>query len=257
VLQGAQGMTTDAAGNLYVIDGYTNIGYKFSPTGTQMLTFSYLGSGIGAGICVDPNNGNIIVPADNNTANSLGMYGAGYVLIFSSTGSLVNIIGQSISYPWTCAVLNNSMIVVDSANEPGAIYFLNPTTGASTSFGDAALGQSFETLGMAVANDGRIFVAALNLGIYVFTSTGQYIDVLSSPQEDIYCYGMAFTTAGGGTLYVADVFNQRVVTFNVGSSGTGPARGGGSSGSSHTVSSLATNAVITVAALLFTLFVSV
>ena len=84
---------------------------------------------------------------------------------------------------------------------------------------------------MAVANDGRIFVAALNLGIYVFSATGQYIDVISSPQEDIYAYSMAYTTASGGLLYVADLFNDRVVTFKVGTSSGGP-----SSDSSRTVS---------------------
>ena len=244
-----EGMAVDGSGNLYVIDGGTNIGYKFTSSGNLVFNFTYPNSGIGAGICVDGNNGNIYVPADNIASGAAA--GTGYVLIFNSNGQFVNLTGQAISYPWTCAVLSNGMVVVDSANEPGTIFFLNPTTGATTSFQDLALGNSFETLGMAVSNDGRIFVAALNLGIYVFSSTGQYIDVISSPQEDIYSYSMAYTSSGGGLLYVADAFNQRVVTFKVGTSGPG-----GSSDAAHTVSSLATTAALTVAALVFTLFIS-
>ena len=51
-------MTTDNSGNLYVIDGATNIGYKFNSAGQQLFTFTYPGAGIGAGVCVDPNNQN-------------------------------------------------------------------------------------------------------------------------------------------------------------------------------------------------------
>jgi len=203
----------------------------------------------------------IVVPAQVD-----GPVGSGSVFIYAANGTLINIIGQAISYPWTCAVTSSGLIVVDSSSQPGVIYLFNATTGSYTSFTYAALGTDFEALGMAVADDGRIFVASVNLGIYVFSSTGQYLDVISSPQEDIYAYSMAYTTSGGGLLYVADLFNQRVVTFKVGgvaslssssSSSTGSSMSSSSGGSlgpasssSRTVGGLAAPALLTVAALI-------
>ena len=173
------------------------------------------------------------------------------MLVFSNTGTLLNIIGQAISYPWTCYVLSNGNVIVNSANIPGNIYTINPSTGNYTYFSaPASLQSNFEPLGMAVTPDGRIFIASVNLGIYIFTTSGQYIDVISAPQEDIYSYSLAYTTSGGGLLYSVDLFNERIITFPVGTSGPG------SSDSSRTVSGLATTAAITIAALLFTLIVS-
>jgi len=128
--------------------------------------------------------------------------------------------------------------------------FLNPTTGNTTAIYDTALGQSFETLGLAISPDGRIFVAALNLGIYVFSSTGVYLGIVSAPSEDIYAWSMAYTTASNGLLYVVDQFNNRIVTFPVGYQGS-------PSDAFRTVNSHTSTAVLAIAAILLTLLITV
>jgi len=171
------------------------------------------------------------------------------VLVFSSTGTLLNTFGQNISYPWACTITSSSQIVVNGANIPSSINFINPTSGAVTQVLDSTLAGGTELLGMAQSPDGRIFVGALNLGIYVFSSTGVYQGIISSPSVDIYSYSMAFTSASNGLLYVCDIFNDRIVTFAVGNSGI---PGSNSAVSAHSVSS----AVFALAAIVFTLFIT-
>jgi len=160
------------------------------------------------------------------------------VLIWSNSGTVLNVIGQGISYPFGLAITSSSVIVVGSANEPGAIVLLNATTGATSSFGDPILGNDYEPLGMTISPDGRVFVASVNLGIYVFNlSTGAVLGTISAPAEDIASYGLAYTTSGNGLLYAVDVFNDRIVTFPVGcGGGCGSGPGTPSSGSFRTIS---------------------
>ena len=175
-------------------------------------------------------------------------------MVFSTNGTLINVILQSVAYPWQCAVTSASLLVVDSANVPGDIVFYNPATGSMTSVVESIISSGYgsETLGMAISPDGRIFVAALSLGIYVFSSAGAYQGLISSPAEDIYSYSMAYTTANNGQLYVVDLFNNRIVTFPVGYNGS-PSK----SGSSRTVTGQASSALIATAAIILALLVFV
>ena len=237
----------DGSGNVYVIDEALNVGYQFSSSGALLANYSYPNTYIGAGICVDPNNGNVAIPADNATSTTAG---AGFVLYYNNAGTLLNIFGQSISYPWACTILNNSQIIVDGSSGTGTVYTITPSTGAVTQFTDSN-NNNIELYGLAATNDGRVFVAGLDLGIYVYNQNGAYLGTISAPSEDIYAYNMYYTSSGGGLLYVADLFGHRIVTFTVGTSGPN-----GSSAAPHTVSSLTATAVLTVAALLFTLLIS-
>jgi hypothetical protein len=213
LLKYPQALATDASGNLYVIDGLTNVVYKFSSSGSLLLNFSMPypepQAEIGQGICIDPNNGNIVVPADNDTASA----GTGYVLVFSPSGTLLNVVGQSIVYPFSCAVTSSSTVIVVGSNEPATINFINPTSGSMTTVTDTNLASGTELYGMAISPDGRIFVGALNFAIYVLNSAGSYLGTVSAPAEDIYTYSLAYTSTNNGTLYCVDIFNDRIVTF--------------------------------------------
>ena len=182
----------------------------------------------------------IVLTADNVTAP---VRGTGVVLVYSPTGQLLNVFGQSIAFPFGVAVTPSSTIVVVGANEPASINFINPSTGAVTTLLDTNLFNGTQLMAVASAPDGRLFIGAINDGIYTYSSTGQYLGIISAPSEFIYTDGMAYTTSNGGMLYVADASNDRIVTFVVGT--TGPS----SSGADRTVASQLSTAVLALASI--------
>jgi hypothetical protein len=153
----------------------------------------------------------VVVTAGNSSGNSEA---DSYLMIFASNGNFLGTFANYIQFAFSCVVTSSSLIIVDEGQDPGSIYTLNPNNGYNqTSFTDASLGYAFECLGMAVSPDGRIYIADAGLGIYVFTSNGTYIDVISAPAEDILSFSMAYSPLNGGRILVVDESNNRIVSF--------------------------------------------
>lgn len=161
------GISTDQAGDIYLVDATNQQVDKFSPSGAGLGGWTIAAPASQGGLAVSPLNGNIYV----------GLFGG--VAEYTPTGALVKVVDNP-SPPTTCTTGTSygSPIAIDPA---GYVYLgyedcikkysaeLEPLL----EFGGA---ERFTSLGgIAVTPSGRIYVSDLGNRVQEFDSSGTYL----------------------------------------------------------------------------------
>ncbi len=219
------GVTIDASGNMYVVDGTPRI-QKFNASGE--LTLSFGAQGIGDGefnnprdVAVD-DSGNIYV-ADSGNGRIQKFNSAGtYVAKWAPEKSAEEKAEGKFSLPQNAAFdASGNIYVVDYGNN--RIQKFNSAGTYLSSFGGYGdgNGQFSEPYDIAIDASGNIYVAdSGNNRIQKFDASGNYLlqfgTTGSGDGQFSSFYGISLDTSGN--VYVADYGNNRIQKFN--SSGT-------------------------------------
>ncbi|HTM58436.1 MAG TPA: 6-bladed beta-propeller [Candidatus Udaeobacter sp.] len=228
--------TTDAVGNVYVVDTNNSRVQEFNRLGNLIAQWGSFGSAPGqfnqpAGIAVDPSGNVFVSDAGNNRIQKFTAGGAYWVLQWGSGGAGN---GQFSVPVGVAADRSGNIYVVDQANN--RVQKFDGVGNFITKWGAAGTGTGQFSAPFDIAADaaGHVFVAdQLNNRIQKFSNTGAYISQWGTAGSG----NGQFTTPTGvavdavGNVYVTDYGNNRMQKFDV--SGTyigqwgGPGSGDG------------------------------
>jgi phospholipase C len=216
VLRHPDGVAVDSAGDIWVADtGHDQI-VEFSPSGRELQSFGSEGSGNGQldhpqGLAFD-SAGNIwVADQDNNRIEE-----------FSATGSYLSQI--AVATPDGIAIDQTGNLWVSSPSyaDGNAVYEFTPAGTNLEYYGStqASYGAFSNTAGIAIGPAGRIYVVnadyslvtVLNPDGSFYTEFGLQSDPANAAQDLSFPQGIAVTA--GGTVYVADSGNGRVVEYS-------------------------------------------
>ncbi|MDP2401758.1 MAG: NHL repeat-containing protein, partial [Actinomycetota bacterium] len=218
-----QGVTLDAAGNIYVTESDYNDPYveeynlfsqvaKYAAggsTSTPVQTFGSIGAGNGqldwpGHIAVD-STGRLIVADSNNNRIS----------IFAANGTFVEHIEDGFNYPMGVTVdTADNIYVADTYNGVIRKYF---PSGASYEFSIALPGSSPAPDGITIDPSGNIYVVdGFHSAVHQYSPTGTLLTTISSWNDG--GQNQTFTNPQGlgldpnlGVLYVADTFGPEQI----------------------------------------------
>jgi len=209
------GVTTDPAGDVYVMDGSNQRVQKFTGTGTYLAKWGSYGSG----------NGEFMYPLDLATDAAGDVYVVDYDRIqkFTSTGTYLTQWGSpgrgdsQFDFPTGVATdAAGNVYVVDQYNF--RIQKFTDTGSYLTQWGAFGTGNGEFNRPAAVATDaaGNLYVSDMeNNRIQKFTSTGAYLTQWGSlgtgNGQFKTPYGVA--TDAAGHVFVADLQNHRIQVF--------------------------------------------
>jgi sugar lactone lactonase YvrE len=225
------GITTDAAGNVYVCEGGQRV-QKFNNNGGHLLTFG-VGSSINGGL-ISPSGiavdsvGNIYVSDNSEDTNRVAKY--------NSSGVFQTNVGSGLLAPGGVAVdTANNVYIADSQNHRIRKY---DSTGAHLldwGSNGSGNGQFQSPQGIAVDSANNVYVADTgNNRIQKFNSSGTYLSQFgtSGSGNGQFTSPDGVTADSSGNVYVADTGNHRIEKFDsagtfveaLGSNGNGDAQ---------------------------------
>ena len=223
------GITTDSAGNVYVVGADLSRVQKFDSTGTYLTQWGTSGTG----------DGEFFFPYDVTTDLAGNVYVSDVnnhrIQKFTSTGTFLD--------KWGSFGTGNGQfkdprgITTDPAGNvyvsdilENRIQKFTSTGTFTTKWGSSGSGNGEFNQPEAVATDlaGNVYVAdTFNNRIQKFTSTGNFIAQWGSPgsADGKFNYPYGITTDPAGNVYVADAENNRIQKFT--STGTYVTQWGG------------------------------
>ena len=225
-MRGTSNIAVDSGGNVYDADSQNNRIQKFTSTGSLLGVWTTFNAGSGyfsmpKGVAVDRANGSVFV-ADTNNNRIVKLDASGtYLAQWGGPGSADGLF----NHPSAVAVDANSLVYVADTNNNRIQVFTSGGTWTAT-WGSLGSGRGqFNSpygicAGKAPNGDPKIFVADSNNNrIQRLNMDGTYSISYESPagtpgQFD-FTNGMAVDTSagGGGAVYAADTFNNRVQKF--------------------------------------------
>jgi tripartite motif-containing protein 71 len=211
------GVTIDAGGNLWVVDGENGRVEKFSPAGTFLAAYGSKGSGNlqfqrPFGIAINPSSGNVYVgDYGNNRVEELSSSGA-YVTSFGTTGSgaLLEPMGVTIDASGNVWVADRGHNRVVEFSAEGNYVRAIGTAGSGN-------GQFSAPMGLAISEGSLFAVDSGNGRVEQFSLTGVYLGQFGSKGAGAGQLKEPFGIASNpstGNLYVADLGNNRVDEFS-------------------------------------------
>ena len=216
-------VATDSSGSLYVVDATQSLlVQKFSSSGALLTTnFSdplmnapgeyydgyYYEAFAFQGLAVNPLNQQVVATVYNQSGN-------GYIVVWSAAGQLLQRI-PAIAPEHVAVTAAGAIVYVEFGVSPAAIVTV-ALNGSSSHFN---VSHAWYPYGLAVSPDGRIFVSDFETNqLFSFSLQGQQLAVVSPSSYALFMTGLAFSSPN--VLYVVDLFNSRIVTFNVGAYGS-------------------------------------
>jgi DNA-binding beta-propeller fold protein YncE len=217
-LQGPWGVTTDSAGNVWVVDYENNRIQKFNSKGEYLLKVGSYGTGNSQfnqplGIAAD-SAGNVWVADYENSRiqkfNSKGEYQGQFGSYGTGNGQFNGPAGIAIDPAGNVWVEDSSNSRIQKFNSKGEYLLKFGSYGTGN-------GQFIEPMGLAADAAGNVWVAdgALNR-VQKFSSSGAYQTQFGSEGSGngqfSGSYGVAVDSAGD--IWVADMYNSRIQKFN-------------------------------------------
>jgi hypothetical protein len=208
------GITTDAAGNVYVAEGNGNRVQKFTNTGAFLLKFGTGGAANGglvtpSGVAVD-SVGNIYVSDNSEGVNRVSKYNAG--------GAFQNTVGSGLLAPGGVAVdSSNNIYILDSQNHRVRKYDSAGTHLLDWGSNGTGDGNFQSPQGIAIDASNNVYVADTgNNRIQKFNSTGGFITKwgANGTGNGQFASPDGVTADLSGNVYVADTGNSRIQKFD-------------------------------------------
>jgi streptogramin lyase len=209
-----QGVSTDGAGNVYVVDTFNNRIQKFNGSGTFLTKWGSLGFG----------EGQFYQPQDVATDGTGNVYvtdlGNNRIQKFDSSGTFLTKWGSSSPTGITTDETGNVYVAdfvynrIQKFDSSGTFLTRWGARGA----GD---GQFYHPYGVATDRAGGVYVAdGWNHRIQKFDSSGTFLTKWGSygTGDGQFKFPWGIATDGAGNVYVVDTYNNRIQKFD--SSGT-------------------------------------
>lgn len=208
------GITTDAAGNVYVAEGNGNRVQKFTNTGTFVLKFGTGGAANGglispSGIAVD-SAGNIYVSDASEDTNRVSKYNSG--------GAFLNTVGSGLIAPGGVAVdSSDNIYILDTQNHRVRKYDSAGTHLLDWGSNGTGDGNFQSPQGIAIDASNNVYVADTgNNRIQKFNSSGTLITKwgANGTGNGQFASPDGVTADLSGNVYVADTGNGRIQKFD-------------------------------------------
>lgn len=208
------GITTDAAGNVYVAEGNGNRVQKFTNTGTFLLKFGTGGAANGglvspSGVAVD-SVGNIYVSDNSEGVNRVSKYNA--------SGAFQNTVGSGLLAPGGVAVdSSDNIYILDSQNHRVRKYDSAGTHLLDWGSNGTGDGNFQSPQGITIDASNNVYVADTgNNRIQKFNSSGTFITKwgTNGTGNGQFASPDGVTADLSGNVYVADTGNSRIQKFD-------------------------------------------
>ncbi len=216
-----KGITTDAAGNVYVADTKNHRVVKYDRNNYFLGKIGSQGSTPGkfsnpSSVTVDNATGNLYVAdTGNNRIQQFDTNGA-FIRVIGSVGS-----GTSqFSQPYGVAFSNGFLYVTDSGNNRVSKFTASGSPLGSFGSAGSGNGQFNNPTGIAADSAGKIYVSDTNFAsrntngrVEKFDSNGNFVWATSQTTADL-ATPLGLSVDGTGKVYVASVGYMQILIFN-------------------------------------------